>query len=122
MDKFMQAIKKAEELNVSTFYFYASAAVRALVLEDTENGKYRREMEIVHLRCAYSEAIMNSRDERIQMQRALSKLFDIAVWEPENFTDEMQEEANALREKIVAKKAKETAYAQAKYALKEVKA
>jgi hypothetical protein len=122
MERFMNAIRKAEELEVSTCYFYASEAIKALVLEDTPNGKLRREKELMHLKCAYTVAIMNSRDTRVRMQRDLSKLLDLEIWEPTNFTDELAEIAQDLREAIAYCKEWEARYAQAKAALKEVQA
>lgn len=113
MEKFIQAIHKAQKLGISTLYMYWSEGIENLVLNDTR----KQEKELAHLKNAYTEAIMNSRDDRIRMQRELAKLTDIEIWEPENFTDEMHKEMARLREGIANHRAKETQYINAKEGL-----
>ena len=110
MEKFMQAINKAQELEISTLYAYWSEGVKTLVLEDT----HKQEKELAHLKNAYTEAIMDSRDERIRMQRELAKLTDIEIWEPHNLTDEMRDRMTHLREEIANHRNKEAQYIDAK--------
>ena len=110
MEKFMQIINKAQELGISTFHVHWSEGIKNLVLEDT----CRQKKELMHLKHAYTEAIMNSRDARIRMQRELAKLTDIEIWEPENLTDDMCKIMQDLREAIESCRQNEAKYANAR--------
>lgn len=110
MEKFMQVINKAQELGIVTLYQYWSEGIKNLVLEDTR----KQEKELKYLKCAYAEAIMNSRDARILMQRELAKLTDIEIWEEENLTDEMFGRMTYLRKEIANHRAKEAQYINAR--------
>lgn len=114
MEKFMQILNTAEELKITTFHFYACEGIKKLVLEDTPAGEYRRERELKYLKVMYTEAIMNSRDARIGMQRELVKLTDIEIWEEENLTDEMRDRMVYLREEIANCKTQEAQYINAR--------
>ena len=118
MEKFMQILNTAEELKITTFHFYACEGIKKLVLEDTPAGEHRRERELRYLKAMYTEAIMNSRDARIGMQRELTKLADIEIWEPERFTGTMFERVIELRKQIADCRAKETQYINAREELK----
>ena len=123
MEKFIAAVRKAQELDINTFgVVWFNGEIDPMCLTDDAWGKSRRERAIKNLKNAYTVAIMNSRDTRIRMQRDLSKLLDIEIWEPENFTDELAELAQDLREAIAYCKEWEARYAQAKKELKEVQA
>ena len=115
-NKFMRAIETAEILGISTLYQYWSEEMKNLVLGDAR----RQKKELTHLKYAYAEAIMNSRDERIRMQRELSKLLDIEVWEPENFTDEMRARKKELRTEIAMCRLAESNWATEKAKLEEL--
>ena len=110
MEKFMQVVNRAQELGISTFYHYWSEGIKNLVLEDT----HKQERELSYLKYAYTEAVMNSRDERVGMQRELAKLTDIEIWEEENLTDEMRGRMTHLREEIAKCKVKESQYIDAR--------
>jgi hypothetical protein len=100
MEKFLKAIENAQNLGITPFYCYDSLRIKKSVLEDSPKGKARRNKEINFLMRSYANEIMDSRDDRIRMQRELLKLLDIEVWEPENFTDEMREQTKELRAEI----------------------
>lgn len=123
MEKFIAAVRKAQELSVSTFNIvWYNGEINPACLTNDAWGKSKREKAIKHLKNAYTVAIMNSRDARVRMQRDLSKLLDIEIWEPENFTDELAELAQDLRDAIAYCKEWEAKYVQAKQELKEVQA
>ena len=115
-NKFMHAVVVAEELGISSFYNYKFEEVRNRVLADI----HKQRVELNHLKHGYAEAIMNSRDERVRMQRELVKLTDIEIWEPENYTDEMHERANTLREEIAMCRLAESNWATEKSKLEEL--
>ena len=111
-----QAIAIAKELNIPTLHQYESEAIKNLILENA----HMREKEVLHLKYAYTEAIMSSRDARIRMQRDLAKLVDIEIWEPENLDDDLRELMQDLREAIEFCRQNETKYANARKELEEL--
>lgn len=123
MERFIAAVRKAQELDINTFgIVWYNGEIDPMCLTDDAWGKHKREKAMKMLKNAYTVEIMNYRDARVRMQRDLSKLLDLEIWEPENFTDELAELAQDLREAIAYCKEWEARYAQAKAELKEVQA
>lgn len=116
MEKYIHIITTAHELGIDSFIPYVGTPAGTKILEDTI--KRRQMIEIFKYR--YTQKIMDSRDERIRMQRELSKLLDIEVWEFENYTQEMRNRAQELREHIALHRAQESKYAEAKWELENI--
>ena len=114
MEKFMQAINKAKGLDIPMLHRFEHEGIVKMFLENSPEGKRRRERELAYLKNAYTEAIMNSRDTRVRMQRDLTKLTDIEIWEPESLTDEEREIMQDLRESIAYCRQNEAEYFKAR--------
>ena len=111
--KFVHMVETAHALGIKTLYRYQGTKLNLTVFTDTEEGKYHRNMERMHLKAAYTEAVMDARDERIRMQRALLRWMEAEVWEPERYTEAPVIIA-MLKEAISAQRTKEAQYLKAK--------
>lgn len=112
--KFVQMVETAHTLGIKTLYRYQGTTAMLTAIANTEEGKYRRNMERMHLKAAYSDAIMNSRDERVRMQRALIRWMEAEVWEPDTFATVAPDIIAALKEEIAKHRETESLYIKAK--------
>lgn len=113
-NKFVHIVETAHKLGIKTLYRYQGTKIHLTVFTDTEEGKYCRNMECMHLKAAYTEAIMNSRDERVRMQRALVHWLEAEVWEPETYATVAPGIIAILKEEIANHRETETLYVKAK--------